>query len=76
MSAKLLFQLEKSSMLRRHFELALLAGLTSVQKEVKLNKVTELRDCVNYIVPGNKNRKKWLIKCASYTVSIPTHFIK
>ena len=61
MSAKLLVQPENSSMFQRDFELAVLAGLLSAQKEVKLNQVTELRDCVTYTVPGNKNRKNsWI----------------
>lgn len=60
MSAKLLVQPENSSMLQRDFELAVLAGLLSAQEEVELNKVSLLRDCVTYTVPGNKKRKKWL----------------
>jgi len=61
MSAKMLVQPVNSSMLQRDFELAMLAGLLSAQKEVKLNKVTQLRDCVTYRAPGNKNRKNgWI----------------
>lgn len=57
MSAKLLVQAENSSVLQRDFKLAMLAGLLSAQKEVQLNKVTQLRDCVTYTVPSNKKRK-------------------
>lgn len=61
MSAKLLVQPKNSSMLQKDFELGMLAGLLSAQKGVKLNKVTELRDCVTCTVPGNKNRKNvWI----------------
>lgn len=35
-------------------ELTVLAGFFPAQKEVKLNSMTQLRDCVTCTVPGNK----------------------
>lgn len=58
MPTKLLAQPEHSSVIQRHFELTMPAELLSSQEEVKLNKVTQMRDCITYTVSGNKNRKK------------------